>query len=137
MNDGDTLTLTTGARVRLVQIDAPELYDDCYGKAARVALRRLVPNGSRVTLVRDPALDATDRYGRRLRYVVSERHERQRRPRSPGRRLAVLLPRRARPLRRRPCSTAVDGARAAQRGYWGACPGARLDTRRGSITGHA
>ena len=55
--------------MRLVQIDAPELHGDCYGKAALAALRRLAPVGTRVTLVRDPALDATDRYGRQLRYV--------------------------------------------------------------------
>ena len=30
---------------------------------------------------------------------------------------------------------AVDDARASDRGYWGACPDARLDPGRGSITG--
>jgi endonuclease YncB( thermonuclease family) len=32
---------------------------------------------------------------------------------------------------------AVAAARKARRGYWGACPGARLDARIGSITGPA
>ena len=55
--------------MRLVQIDAPELHGDCFGKAALAALRRLAPEGAHITLVRDPALDAADTYGRVLRYV--------------------------------------------------------------------
>jgi micrococcal nuclease len=70
VNDGDTLRLTDGRRVRLVQIDAPELATECYGRAARRALIQLAPPGTRVTLERDPVLDAVDRYGRLLRYVI-------------------------------------------------------------------
>ena len=37
--DGDTLTLTSGQRVRLLQIDTPELGSgECYSRAARTAL---------------------------------------------------------------------------------------------------
>jgi endonuclease YncB( thermonuclease family) len=136
VNDGDTLTLSTGARVRLVQIDAPELYDDCYGNAARLALRRLVPNGTRVMLVRDLALDGTDRYGRRLRYVIKG-----------GTNVNVALVRLGaaspyffrgdRGRYARALEDAVRAARSARRGYWGACPGARLNTGIGSITGPA
>jgi len=68
--DGDTLALADGRRVRLVQIDAPELVSDCYGRAARRALARLAPPGTRVALVGDPALDEVDDYGRPLRYVL-------------------------------------------------------------------
>ena len=136
VNDGDTLTTTSGSRIRLVQIDAPELFDDCYGKAAQSALRQLVPNGARIMLVRDPALDATDRYGRLLRYVLvgttNVNVELVRRgAASPyffrgdrGRYARALL-------------DAVDEARTSRRGYWGACSGARLNTGRGSITGPA
>ena len=70
MSDGDTLRTTSGKKVRLLQIDAPELHGDCFGKAALSALRQLTPKGTPVTLVRDPALDQTDRYGRLLRYVI-------------------------------------------------------------------
>ena len=70
VNDGDTLTLRNGAKIRLVQIDAPELTTDCYGRAAQGALAALVPEGTRVRLVRDPSLDDHDRYGRLLRYVL-------------------------------------------------------------------
>jgi endonuclease YncB( thermonuclease family) len=135
VDDGDTLTLTSGAKVRLVQIDAPELGTDCYGRAALKALVALAPKGTRVTLASDPELDDRDVYGRLLRYVfvrnenvnvalVREgaaspyffRNER-------GRYAGDLL-------------EAVDEARSAHRGYWGACPGARLNTGLGSVTGH-
>ncbi len=134
VNDGDTLTLTSGAKVRLVQVDAPELESDCYGRPALAALTSLVPKGTRVSLVRDPGLDDADRYGRLLRYVFAGdenvnvelvragaaspyffRNER-------GRYADELL-------------DAVDDARRARRGYWGACPRAELNTGLGSITG--
>jgi micrococcal nuclease len=134
VNDGDTLRTTSGVRVRLLQIDAPELHGDCYGKAALAALRLLAPKGTPVTLVRDPGLDQTDRYGRLLRYVIVNgtnvnvalvrggaaspyffRNEK-------GRYAKALL-------------AAVAEARAGRLGYWGACPKAKLNTGLGSITG--
>jgi micrococcal nuclease len=68
VTDGDTLRLTNGQRIRLLQIDAPEA-GGCYAKDARAALFRLAPIGSRVALEADPRLDQVDRYGRLLRYV--------------------------------------------------------------------
>jgi len=136
VSDGDTLRLTDGRRVRLVQIDAPELETDCYGWAARRALLRLAPPGTRVGLERDPALDAVDRYGRLLRYVtvaggdvgVALVREGAAEPYffrgEQGRHASQLL-------------AAARGARAARRGLWAACPGARLEPRVGSVTGPA
>ena len=70
--DGDTLRLEDGRRVRLVQIDAPEVDDrECYGAEAAAALHALAPEGTEVTLVRDPVLDGVDRFGRLLRYVFA------------------------------------------------------------------
>src|SRR6478672_1623771 len=70
ITDGDTLRLRDGRRVRLLQIDTPELGSgECYSRAARVALLRLVPVGATVRLEVDPRLDRVDRYGRILRYV--------------------------------------------------------------------
>ena len=136
VNDGDTLRTTSGRAVRLVQIDAPELHGDCYGRAARSALQRLAPAGTKITLVRDPALDATDRYGRQLRYVYVA-----------GTNVNVALVREGaaspyffrgeRGRHARALLDAVAEARAARRGYWGACPRARLNTGVGSITGPA
>ena len=93
-----------------------------------------MPKGTRVSLVRDPALDDRDRYGRLLRYLfVRDENVNVELVRdgaaSPyffrgdrGRFADELL-------------DAVDEARAAHRGYWGACPGADLNTGLGSITG--
>src|SRR6266508_4434330 len=68
--DGDTIVLTTGTHVRLVQIDSPELTSgECYATAARSTLVRLLPAGTRVRLELDPRLDHVDRYGRTLAYV--------------------------------------------------------------------
>ena len=49
--DGDTVDLTNGARIRLVQIDTPEVYGspECYGKQASAITKRLLPPGTRVT----------------------------------------------------------------------------------------
>jgi endonuclease YncB( thermonuclease family) len=136
VNDGDTLRTTSGDRVRLVQIDAPELHDDCYGKTALAVLRRLAPEGARIGLARDPALDATDAYGRELRYVFVG-----------GTNVNVELVREgaaspyffrnARGRYARALLDAVDAARAAHRGYWGACSRAELNPALGSLTGPA
>jgi endonuclease YncB( thermonuclease family) len=130
ITDGDTLRLTNGARVRLLQIDTPELgTGECYSRAARTALLQRVPVGSRVVLEADPRLDRVDRFGRLLRYVHrgtmnvnvalvragaaapyfygGER----------GRHAARLL------------SEAIR-AKAARRGLWAACPGTLLDPSR-------
>ena len=133
--DGDTLTLTSGYRVRLVQIDTPELGSgECYSRAARTALVDLVPVGSRIVLEADPRLDQVDRYGRLLRYVhrgrLNVNIELGRRGAAApyfydgdrGRYAAELYA-----LARR--------AKAARRGLWGACPGTRLDPYRAVDTG--
>ena len=70
--DGDTVDLTNGAKVRLVQIDTPEVYFgvECYGRQASAVTKRLLPSGTRVLLVAEPATDRVDQYGRLLRYVI-------------------------------------------------------------------
>jgi endonuclease YncB( thermonuclease family) len=124
--DGDTLTLRSGARVRLLQIDTPELGSgECYSRAARSALVRLAPPGSVVTLEADARLDRVDRYGRLLRYVLRG-----------GRDVNLELVRQgaAAPYFYRgergrhavALMTAARMARAARLGLWRACPGTRL-----------
>lgn len=118
--DGDTLVVRGGARVRLIQIDAPESGEECYASASTRELARLALPGTRVALEVDPQLDRVDRYGRLLRYVHAG-----------GRNVNVELVRRgaATPwfydgdrgryaLR---LLAATTTARAAQRGMWGAC----------------
>ena len=68
--DGDTITLSTGEKVRLLQIDTPELSPtECYSKEARSALVSLLNAPGQLSLKTDPKLDKVDRYGRLLRYV--------------------------------------------------------------------
>jgi micrococcal nuclease len=70
VTDGDTVTLTTGERVRLLQIDTPELSSsECFGFEARAVLVGLLSGPGSVTLKTDPKLDQVDRYGRLLRYI--------------------------------------------------------------------
>ena len=68
--DGDTITMSNGEKVRLLQIDTPELASkECYAEQARIALVKLLSQSGKVTLTTDPNLDKIDRYGRSLRYV--------------------------------------------------------------------
>ena len=120
--------------MRLLQIDAPELETDCYGRAALQTLIALAPKGTRVSLAADPTLDDRDRYGRLLRYVFVR-----------GENVNVELVREgaASPYFFRKergeyadeLLDAVDEARQARRGYWGSCPAAELNTGLGSVTG--
>jgi micrococcal nuclease len=138
--DGDTVDLTNGAKVRLVQIDTPEVYfgAECWGRQASAETKRLLPPGTAVRLAVEPATDRVDEYGRLLRYVVRVRDGLnvnvflvQRGDAAPyfydGRRgrYAAVLTRDA--LR----------ARAARRGLWGACRRTPVDFVRGVDTGPA
>jgi micrococcal nuclease len=135
VGDGDTIALTDGRRVRLVQIDAPEERGrECFAAEATAALEDLLPRGARVRLEADDALDDVDRFGRLLRYV----HRRS---------LNVNLA-----LVERGAAAAwfFDGARgryadellaatrrarAERRGLWRACPAARLEPELALETG--
>jgi len=70
--DGDTITLRNGQRVRLVQIDTPEVYfgQECFGQEASARTKKLLPPGTRVHFFAEPAGDRVDDFGRLLRYVV-------------------------------------------------------------------
>jgi endonuclease YncB( thermonuclease family) len=72
VSDGDSVVLRNGQRVRLVQIDTPEVFfgRECYGRAASLRTKTLLPRGTRVRLLAEPATDRVDNYGRLLRYVV-------------------------------------------------------------------
>src|SRR5437763_16922790 len=64
--DGDTVYLSNGAKVRLVQIDTPEVFFgvECWGHEASAETKRLLPVGTPVRLAAEPATDRVDRYGR-------------------------------------------------------------------------
>ena len=135
--DGDTLTLASGERVRLLQIDTPELGSgECYSRAARTELLHLVPVASRVVLEADPRLDRVDRYGRLLRYIrhdgVNVNLELVRRGAAApyfyggdkGRYAGAL-------------TQAASSAKGAKRGLWKACPATVLDPDRAVETGQS
>ncbi len=124
--DGDTLALTDGQRVRLLQIDTPEVGGGkCYSQSARKALLRLTPVGSKVLLEADPRLDKVDRYGRLLRYVKRN---------GINVNIRLVLDGAAAPYFYRAeegkyaarLVAAVTHAKTAKRGFWGACPGTQL-----------
>ena len=125
--DGDTLTLANSQRIRLLQIDTPELGSgECYSRAARSELLSLAPLGSLAGLESDAHLDQRDRYGRLLRYVWRK-----------GKNVNVELVRRgaATPYfyggdRGKYADTLMAAAKLAKankRGLWKACPGTELE----------
>jgi endonuclease YncB( thermonuclease family) len=136
--DGDTVQLTNGRRVRLVQIDTPEVYNspECYGKQASKITKRLLPSGTAVRLYREPKTDAVDVYGRLLRYVFRVRDSLD---------VNVQLVRvgAAAPYfydyrRGRYARMLVRLALRARRrhlGLWGRCPGTPWDPNHGVSTG--
>ncbi len=128
--DGDTIELSNGRHVRLVQIDTPEIYFglECYGKRASVTTKRLLPKGTQVRLLLEPGGDPIDKYGRLLRYVVRA---------SDGTNINLRLVavgaaapwyydgehgRYAAKLQ-----TLALRAKTQRRGLWGACPRTRYD----------
>ncbi|MGH7565371.1 MAG: thermonuclease family protein [Gemmatimonadota bacterium] len=66
VSDGDSITCG-GERVRLLSIDAPELDQGPFGRAARAFLEAALPVGSHVRLVLD--IERRDQHGRLLAYV--------------------------------------------------------------------
>lgn len=121
VGDGDSFALQGGKRVRLLQVDAPELGEgECYAEQAAQLLRALLRPGEAVELEADPALDGADRYGRLLRYTFAD-----------GLNMSVELVRQgaATPYFRAgergryadELLAAVDLARDERRGMWAVC----------------
>jgi endonuclease YncB( thermonuclease family) len=68
--DGDTITLSNGERIRLIQIDSPEMgTKECFGFEAKMHLTKILSQSDKLSFSSDPKLDQVDRYGRSLRYV--------------------------------------------------------------------
>jgi Staphylococcal nuclease homologue len=116
---------------------SPELGSGgCYSRAARTALLRLAPPGRPVVLETDPGLDRVDRYGRLLRYVkrngVNVNLELARRGAA-----APYFYRGDRGRYAGSLMRAAQGAKAAMRGLWGACPSTVLDPQRAVETGRS
>ena len=136
--DGDTVALTTGARVRLVQIDTPEVYfqPECYGHQASAAAKALLRPGTAVRLLAEPATDRVDQYGRLLRYVIRARDGLDVNIRLVA--VGAAAPyfyahRRGRYAAR--LELLARRARARKLGLWGRCPGTPYNPYRSVATG--
>jgi micrococcal nuclease len=138
--DGDTVVLTNGVHVRLVQIDSPELFHpECYGRAAAAVTTRLLPPGTAVDLIAEPATDRVDQYGRWLRYVVRTKDGLDVNIRLVA--VGAAAPYFYRGRHGRYAARLDTLARRARRlrlGLWGACPGTpyRPDEKVDSGPGH-
>jgi micrococcal nuclease len=130
VHDGDTLTIEGAGKVRLVQIDAPEIgTGECYSKEAAAELRRIAPPGTSVAVSTDLRLDERDQFGRTLAYVLVG-----------GENVNLTLVERGaaapyffRGRRGRYADQFLAAARTAKRagrGLWGACPGTKLNPGR-------
>jgi micrococcal nuclease len=130
VTDGDTLRLADNRRVRLVQIDAPELpAGECYSEQALSELTRLAPVGLNVSLRLDRALDAKDEHGRHLAYVHKGDDNLNLRLVETGA-AAPYFFRGKRGQYAEDLMRAAVRAKTARRGLWGACPGTNLDPSR-------
>jgi endonuclease YncB( thermonuclease family) len=69
ITDGDTIRVSTGKDVRLLQIDTPEpMSSECYSSEATAALTKLI-SGKTVRLESDSVSANIDQFKRDLRYV--------------------------------------------------------------------
>lgn len=130
ITDGDTFRCSSGVRVRLLLIDAPERDQGPFGAEATKAMRGLVKPGDNVVLELD--VEERDRYSRTLAYVylgdgrmANEEMARQ------GFALVSVYPPNVKHVER--IRAAVEEAKKSKRGLWStsAFSCAPLDHRRG------
>lgn len=131
VSDGDTVVVADSDgvehSVRLVGINAPEVAHgsepaECFGPEARDEARQLLPRGTPVVLVADPALPAADQWGRRLAYVEVGGVDVGRRLLERGGAVVYELRSQATPSRSVDYRAAERAAASARTGLWGACP---------------
>ena len=134
ITDGDTIKLSDGTSVRLLQIDSPELRgNECYATEAQKALAKLINRSGKISLTTDPNLDEVDRYGRLLRYLfIGKRNLNLEMVRIGA--AAPYFYRSERGLYSEKLIKAAQSARANSRGLWSACPNATLEPNRALAT---
>lgn len=115
ITDGDTVRCEDGTRVRFLLVDAPEMDQGEYGRAARQHLATLMRPGDHLRLEHD--VQPTDQYGRTLAYVytpdgvmVNEAMARA------GFVVVIVYPPNVKHVER--IRAAVDSARAEGAGLW-------------------
>jgi micrococcal nuclease len=124
--DGDTITMSNGEKVRLIQIDTPELASkECYGIQAKSELSKLLSQAGEVSLISDPNLDEVDKYGRLLRYVFVENTNLNLKLVEIGA-AAPYFYRGKKGIYAAQFLKAAQTAQKRKLGMWGMCPGTRL-----------
>ena len=124
--DGDTITMSNGEKVRLIQIDTPELASkECYGIQAKSELSKLLSQAGEVSLSSDPNLDEVDKYGRLLRYVFIGNTNLNLKLIEIGA-AAPYFYRGEKGIYAAQFLTAAQTAQKRKLGMWGMCPGTRL-----------
>jgi len=124
--DGDTVTLSDGSRVRLVQIDAPEVQgQECYSAKSRETLVSLL-RAKTITFVLDPKLDSIDKFGRKLGYLFAGKTNINLRMVE----LGAATPYFYRGAKGEYANAFMKGVKSAQKntlGLWKDCPGTKLN----------
>lgn len=136
ISDGDTLTTSTGEKVRFLQIDTPEISPaECYGAEAHTALISLIGKAA-ITLESDSVSDDKDQFGRSLRYVKVGKLNLNLKlvqigaatpyfyQGEKGKYATQLL-------------KAAENAKARKIGLWKSCPNTKLDPTKPATTGSA
>ena len=124
--DGDTITMSNGEKVRLIQIDTPELASkECYGIQAKSELTKLLNQAGEVSLTSDPNLDEVDKYGRLLRYVFVGKTNLNLKMVEIGA-AAPYFYRGEKGIYAEQLLKAAQTAQKRKLGMWGMCPGTRL-----------
>ena len=131
--DGDTIRIGGVPDIRLLQIDTPELGEECYAKEAKNALEVLIGD-SPVSLQSDPKLSDMDNRKKRLAQYVFLGDK--------NLNLELVKMGAAAPwfyggkgIYARELRAAAEEARLNNLGLWGACPGTKLNTSKGVSTG--
>lgn len=134
ITDGDTIQVSTGKKVRLLQIDTPEpMSSECYSSEATAALTKLI-SGKTVRLESDPVSANIDQFKRDLRYVFVGKMNIN---------LKMVEIGAAAPLfyngeKGKYWSRLLKAAEKAKKdkvGLWGKCPGTKLDPYKSLSTG--
>ena len=124
--DGDTITMSNGEKIRLLQIDTPELSSrECYGDQARAELVKLLGDSGKVKLTSDSKLDKIDKYGRSLRYVFVGKTNINLKMVEIGA-AAPYFYRGELGAYSSKILKAAENAKKNRLGLWGACPGTQL-----------
>lgn len=133
--DGDTIKLTSGQSVRLLQIDTPEMRgSECYSLESSQALAKLLAKKGNLKLTTDSSLDQVDRYGRLLRYLFIGKSNINLKMVEIGAATPYFYQNELGKYSKKLLS-AAQTAQAKKLGLWAACPSAKLDPYSALSTG--